>query len=135
LEQLSLDQESKKTNPDTLIKVFCDNRSVIERLTTIQTRKPSKMWSDNDLLQRCNKLLTRKFVFEHVQGHQDTISSNSNLTLQAKLDILMDKWAALTHSDPIILTEETTTGTIEIHRQTYGLLSARDNHAQNGKVL
>jgi hypothetical protein len=113
--QSSLDQESKETNPDTLIKVFCDNKSVIARLTTIQTRKPSTMWSDYNLLQRCNKLLTRKFVFEHVQGHQDTISTNSNLTLQAKLNILIDKWAALAHSDPIILTEETTTGTIEIN--------------------
>jgi hypothetical protein len=60
-------------------------------------------------------LLTRKFAFEHVRGHQDTISSNNNLTLQAKLNILMDKRAALAHSDPIILTEETTTSTIEIN--------------------
>ena len=108
-------QECKKINPDTLIKVFCDNKSVIARLTTIQTRKPSTMWSDYDLLQGCYKLLTRKFVFEHVRGHQDTISSNNNLTLQAKLNILMDKRAALAHSDPIILTEETTTSTIEIN--------------------
>ena len=73
------------------------------------------MWSDYDLLQGCYKLLTRKFVFEHVRGHQDTISSNNNLTLQAKLNILTGKCAALVHSDPTILTEEITTSTIEIN--------------------
>jgi ribonuclease HI len=73
-------QESRKTNPGALIKAFCDSKSVIARLTTIQTRNPSTMWSDYNLLQGCYKLLTKKFVFEHVRGHQDTISSNNNLT-------------------------------------------------------
>jgi hypothetical protein len=41
--------------------------------------------------------------------------SNSNVKLQAKLNIRMDKREALVHSDPTILSEETTTSTIEIN--------------------
>jgi ribonuclease HI len=108
-------QESKQLNPDILIKAFCDNKSVIARFAAIQAKKPSTMWSDYDLLQGCYKLLTRKFVFENVLGHQDRIFNNNNLTLQAKLNMLMDKREALAHSDPNILTEDTTASTIEIN--------------------
>ena len=98
-----MQQESKNISPDTL--------------TTIEIRKTSTMWSNHNLLQKYYKILTRKFVFEHVRGHQDTVcnNNNNNLNLQAKLNILMDKRAALAHSDPTIMTEETTTRTIEIH--------------------
>jgi hypothetical protein len=60
---------------------------------------------------------------------------------QAKLNILLDKWAAQAYSDPIILKEETTTGTRKINgkiltaRLIDGLPTTRDNHAQNEKIL
>ena len=63
----------------------------------------------------CYKITPKNVTIEHVKGHQDDLGNNHNLTLQAKINILMDKRAASAHTDPSIPMEEMTTSTIHIN--------------------
>jgi hypothetical protein len=65
--------------------------------------------------QLAKSTMPKNVTFEHVKGHQDDLRNNHNFTLQAKLNILMDKRAASAHTDPTIPTEEMTTRTIHIN--------------------
>ena len=78
------------------IKLCCDNKSVLEVISSWQVMRTNPRQKNSDLVGTCLKLrdsIPITILTEHVYGHQDTHNPMSKLTTISKLNVQMDKKA------------------------------------------
>jgi ribonuclease HI len=128
--------ETREFAPDAKYTVYCDNKSVITRLTSMQSLRPQVSWSDYDLLYTCYVNFHRHVFFEHVKGHQDRVNSWEELSIKARLNILMDLKAAQAHTDPNTPQELKHTSTISLNGKvlTGKLTTSLQNEVNTNRI-
>lgn len=94
--QIIYQQVASLLTTKAYIELFCDGKSVLDKLSWITMTTCSTRLHHSDLLSYATVLLATlplKVKFTHVKGHQDTNVSYEALSLPARLNIKMDMLA------------------------------------------
>ena len=77
------------------IQVYCDNELAVKQsqLTNVRLRQTTQQADVLRLIRHIHHTLPIKVSFHHIKGHQDDAIHFSQLTLEAKLNVLCDKLA------------------------------------------
>ena len=89
-------QQSQQTSHQPEIKLFCDGKSVLDRLQYLTPDNCSIGLHHSDMLAIATKLrqqLSMNITLHHVKGHQDNSTHYNALPLPARLNIQMDALA------------------------------------------